>query len=160
MGQASQLPKPAEHGRFLQQSSVGGTKVDFILEAGLNTLSSSFVIAAGSTADVGISAVLYDPAIPEDDRTTENIIPTGDCIGLWYIDFWVDTDNDFNYALVYGSSLSADQQLVGFDTSWDERTPATGLTQRRIYRFFNNGASPHTVYLRAKYRFMILASTN
>ena len=157
MGQLSQSPKPAEHGRFLQQSSVGGAKVNFILEAGLNTASSSFVLTAGTTSDLGLAAILYDPIIPGEDRTDTNIVDTEDCVGFWYVDFWIDTDNNFDYAMSYGSALSAEQLLVGFNSSRDERTPQTGQTHRRIYSFYNNGASDHTVYLRARFRFMILA---
>lgn len=155
-GQSSQAPRRAEDGSFLHAASVTGRKVDFILPT-QSSSSVSFALPAGTSTSLGLNAVLYDPLLPTAQRTSQNIITPSNCIVWWYVDFWVDTDNDFNYELAIGTSLSAEQQLVYIRTQWDELTPVTGSSQRRIYQFVNGGASSHTIYLRAQARYIILS---
>jgi hypothetical protein len=162
MSQLGQAPEPAQSGAFLQQESVGGTKVDFISST-VNAATTggvafaSIAVPAGTAVNIAIDATLYDPLIPVADRTSANIIDTSKCQVFYYLDFFVDTDNDFNYELAVGPSLSADQLQVYARGQWDEKTPLVGTSQRRIMQLANGGASSHTVYIHSYVKYILSA---
>lgn len=139
-----QAPERGQAGNFLHRSSVPGQKVAFVEDS--TVASGSLVVPAGGSASVVVNLTLsFDGLIKESDQA----------VAWVYDNIFVDTNNDFNFELDDGPSLSSGQLKVGLRGPRKVLTPPVGKTHQTIYAFSNTDASPHTVYITAQYKYVV-----
>ena len=149
-----QAPERGQSGKILTRSSTPGSSIGFSRQTvGAST---SFAIAAGATSNLTATTVVYELGIPTTLLTNQNIKSWDDTVVWQFFNIFVDNDNDFNYKIGNGSSLSADQKLVTIQTQIDAITPITNTSSTVNFQFKNGGSSSHTLYVYVKSKYIII----
>lgn len=146
MSQLGQAPKPAENAAFLHPTSVTGGKVDFVQYSDVSD--TSFVVPANDSRALTVNLFVYDDV--------GNLLDFEEALPIYhYLDAYIDTNLDPAYEHIVGASLSVGQRKIVVSPY----KPAGGGTAslRSIYRFFNNDASDHTIYVSSLWYFIRIA---
>lgn len=146
-------PERGQSGSFLNKASAPGSRVNFVLPSTEGFTSG--VIPAGGTLGIASNTIVYDLSVPSANQTSQNVLPWNQAVCWQYYDIYIDNDNDFNYIISTGSSLSADQLLVQIRVQVQHITPVSGRTDTVSFRIYNGGASPHTIYYHRRTKIVI-----
>lgn len=153
MSIAGQAPEPGQSGATLNKNSTPGQSIGFARQT--NTGFASFTITSGSTTGVNANIDIYDNTIPVASRGAQNLKSWNDTIIWQYFNIFIDNDNDFNYQIGTGTSLSSEQKLVHITSQQPMITPVSGHSATVTFQFRNTGASSHTVYFYQKAKYII-----
>lgn len=154
MSITGQAPERGQSGAFLNRRSTPGEAVNFVRQTGTGT--TSFSIASGATNGLTATFTVNDTSVPTASIGSENL-KTWDETVIWpYFNFFVDTNNDFNYQIGTGASLSSEQKNLIIVSQVNMITPVTGKSATVTFLFKNNGASSHTLYVQATSKYIII----
>lgn len=148
---------PAQDASFLHRDSVAGRKIQFVENS--NSSSGSVTIASGAGGVITVGLKLYPPDLAAVSRTDDNVIAFNKNVAWIYTDIFIDTNNNFTYALGSGSVLSAEQKKVIYG-GYYFYTPVTNYSQTFVMNFYNAGSSSHTVYVTAFWKFIRYGEDN
>ncbi len=148
-----QRPEKGQSGAVLNRSSTPGGRVNFVYPSTEGT--ASVTIAAGASSSITVTTRIYDPSVPTVNQTSENLVPWSESVCWQFFDIYIDTDSNSTYQMGNGSALSADQKLVKIGVQYHSITPFTARSDTVVMRFFNDGASSHTVYLHNRTKIII-----
>lgn len=157
MGTSTTSPDKPISGGSVIRDSLSGRKSKFVSDSTIGT--TSVTVAAGDIWSIIFQLSLYNPDIPREARTIDNIVDDAGCVAWPLADFYVDTNNDENYLLGVGGLLSLDQQKVTVHTMYrkdpDTISGSTTYSATTVYQLYNHGASSHVVYFHGYYKFII-----
>lgn len=159
MSQLGQAPERGQSGSFLNKGSVYGPRVNFVSQSSTGT--ASFTIAANSPWTVQSVLRAFDPSLTDAQQTDDMVIDPSKIQNWDAADIYIDNDNDSNYYIGWGASLSSGQTKVTMG-SFDQITPedtSTGnpYSAETTYLFYNNDGSSHVVYIHLTGRFIQVA---
>lgn len=143
---------PAQSATFLHKDSTAGRKVQFVEPT--NSASGSVTIGSGAGGVITVGLQLYPPDLSSANRTSTNLVDFSNNVAWLYTNIFVDTNNDFTYALGSGSALSAEQKKVIYG-GYNFYTPVSGYSQAYVMNFYNAGANSHTIYVTAFWKYII-----
>lgn len=135
-------------GASLQRESVAGRKNQFVTDTGVG--SGTTTIAAGGFATFLFIMFHWYPELAFVNQSVANAIPQSQLVLIPVLDSYVDTDNNSDFYMNTGSSLSGDQQKVHLEvvTQMGQgdygSADYSGLIQVRVK---NEGTSSHAVYI-------------
>lgn len=110
-----------------------------------NTGSTSFTMLANSTQGITVNGIFHDRYLQSSQQTDANVKPWNRLFFDPSFDIYVGTNNDENYRLGTGSSLSLSQLSIIF-YHYDNITPREGASTRTNVWFWNQSGDSHTVY--------------
>lgn len=115
--------------------------------------SGSGTIGIDDTLSFVITLSVYrDASAPSID----NIVSPTDIMAWNYFNAYIDTDNDNDYDLAAGTSLSAAQKNILTVADYQPGSWSGTYSHKRIYRFRNKDSSTHVMYGYAVWRYMVI----
>lgn len=154
MGELQPLPKPSEHGRFLRQESVEGTRVPFVNQS-TNAVSLITLNATGDASNFDFGSFTVSFSYQENG----NIFPWESVLAWNYANFYIDDagaggPND-SYLWRIGSAVAGataplrKPMLIDIQTTkmYNPLTFNFPYSHTDIYYMKNNDSSSHTVRL-------------
>lgn len=149
-----QAPERALSGQTLTKASTPGQNIGFALQTSTGT--ATLTIASGATSGLTATFTINDTSVPTVSIGSENLKTWDETIVWPYFNFFIDTNNDFNYQIGTGASLSSEQKNVIIVSQVNMITPVSGKSATVTFLFKNNGASSHTVYVQATSKYIII----
>lgn len=147
-----QAPEPGQSGAFLTPGSTSGTRVDFIDQTSIGSV--SFTVSASGFVIVQADILIWDPSVPSVLRNDETLKTWSESLVWPFFDIFVDV-NSLDHEYGVGSALTSAQKniLVG---PLNLITPDVGVSQTVSMMIKNFDTSPHTLFLYLGSKYVII----